>query len=130
MPQNSDYSLGKDVKKEFDWNRQRPDLSLNVTKTWLKFDQKTVSDNSMAEEVADPNESEVSRRQTKKKMKRIDISPLDCGESSNVRIVNGHDTHIGAYPWIVVIVRFGQPICAGNIIAPYWIVTAAHCFMK
>ncbi|XP_078660652.1 enteropeptidase-like isoform X2 [Branchiostoma floridae x Branchiostoma belcheri] len=48
-----------------------------------------------------------------------------------VRIINGEDAVRGSWPWIAqfVVRYFGtKPFCGGTLIAPGWIVTAAHCF--
>jgi transmembrane protease serine 9 len=48
------------------------------------------------------------------------------------RIVGGSPAPIGAYPWQVSIGIKGAPhnvshFCGGSLIAPQWIITAAHC---
>lgn len=46
------------------------------------------------------------------------------------RIIGGHDVQIGARPWQVLldIKRAGLVYtCGGTIIAPHWVLTAAHC---
>jgi secreted trypsin-like serine protease len=41
------------------------------------------------------------------------------------RIVNGVDAERAAYPWMARFSAFG---CGGSLIAPGWILSAAHCF--
>ncbi|XP_035671101.1 plasminogen-like [Branchiostoma floridae] len=43
------------------------------------------------------------------------------------RIVGGQDAKQGSWPWQVSMIRQGSHVCGGSIIAPNWIVTAAHC---
>jgi secreted trypsin-like serine protease len=55
-----------------------------------------------------------------------------AGQLRDGRIVGGHDTTIAAHPWQVAIVAAGIPnnlaqFCGGSIIAPRWVLTAAHC---
>ncbi|XP_032226040.1 mannan-binding lectin serine protease 1 isoform X1 [Nematostella vectensis] len=43
------------------------------------------------------------------------------------RIVGGHDTVKGAYPWHVLIRKGGHVACGGSLISEKWVLTAAHC---
>ncbi|KYO34714.1 acrosin precursor isoform B [Alligator mississippiensis] len=62
----------------------------------------------------------------------------DCGTRplaasyGNTRVVGGHDSMPGAWPWIVSIQALSTTgyvhFCGGSLIHPSWVVTAAHCF--
>lgn len=47
---------------------------------------------------------------------------------TDTRVIGGTDVPVGALPYQVSIqTTFGEHICGGSIIAPEWILTAAHC---
>ncbi|XP_066303730.1 trypsin-3-like [Branchiostoma lanceolatum] len=55
----------------------------------------------------------------------------DCGSPAitpqNVRVVGGVQAVQGSWPWQASLKLYGSHVCGGQIIAPNWIVTAAHC---
>ncbi|XP_062850849.1 plasminogen activator, urokinase a [Trichomycterus rosablanca] len=55
-----------------------------------------------------------------------------CGESSyevrRNKIVGGLRTSIESFPWIASIFKNEMFSCGGTLIAPGWVLTAAHCF--
>ncbi|XP_056251615.1 plasminogen activator, urokinase a [Seriola aureovittata] len=58
---------------------------------------------------------------------------LTCGERSERkmhRIVGGSFTAIDSHPWVAAIYHKGRFLCGGSLIAPCWVVTAAHCFIQ
>lgn len=46
------------------------------------------------------------------------------------RIVGGTNSAEGAWPWQVALLFKGRQYCAGALVTPEWVVTAAHCFGK
>ncbi|PNI18067.1 F12 isoform 1 [Pan troglodytes] len=58
--------------------------------------------------------------------------PLSCGQrlrkslSSMTRVVGGLVALRGAHPYIAAL-YWGHSFCAGSLIAPCWVLTAAHC---
>uniref|UniRef100_A0A8D2PPF8 Transmembrane serine protease 4 n=1 Tax=Zosterops lateralis melanops TaxID=1220523 RepID=A0A8D2PPF8_ZOSLA len=53
----------------------------------------------------------------------------DCGQSVRTpRVLGGSPAAIEAWPWQVSLQYRKEHICGGSIIAPGWVLTAAHCF--
>jgi len=44
-----------------------------------------------------------------------------------VSIVGGEKADPGEYPWQVALMEYGEQYCGGTLIAPDWVLTAAHC---
>ncbi|XP_051857735.1 acrosin-like [Antechinus flavipes] len=64
-----------------------------------------------------------------------------CGQrplinSIGHRVVGGMNARPGAWPWIISVQivywngRYRHHMCGGSLIAPSWVLTAAHCFSK
>ncbi|XP_041645953.1 tissue-type plasminogen activator-like [Cheilinus undulatus] len=69
--------------------------------------------------------------ETRRPPKAVDTE-LTCGERSERRlnkIVGGSFTPIESHPWVAALFqqRTGF-LCGGSLIAPCWVVSAAHCF--
>uniref|UniRef100_A0A914E4T9 Peptidase S1 domain-containing protein n=1 Tax=Acrobeloides nanus TaxID=290746 RepID=A0A914E4T9_9BILA len=63
------------------------------------------------------------------------IYERECGLTYNEvvpdpHIVGGKHSIIGDWPWIVSVHENGQKVCTGSIIAPRFVLTAAHCYKK
>ena len=46
---------------------------------------------------------------------------------SKIQIVDGTETEIHEYPWMVSLQVRGQHFCGGTLVAPDWVLSAAHC---
>ncbi|KAJ8798711.1 hypothetical protein J1605_016514 [Eschrichtius robustus] len=54
----------------------------------------------------------------------------DCGRPEpSARIMGGSDAQPGTWPWQVSLHQGGGHICGGSLIAPSWVLSAAHCFV-
>jgi len=56
----------------------------------------------------------------------------DCGKPAiqGTRVVAGKDAVRGSWPWQILLKYAGSPMCGGTLIAPQWVITAAHCVYK
>ncbi|KAM8904377.1 transmembrane protease serine 2-like [Spinachia spinachia] len=61
----------------------------------------------------------------------VTLRCTDCGRRVNSsRASGGQSAPAGAWPWQVSLQVSGSHRCGGAVIAPYWIVTAAHCVAR
>uniref|UniRef100_A0A8C3SZY8 Peptidase S1 domain-containing protein n=1 Tax=Chelydra serpentina TaxID=8475 RepID=A0A8C3SZY8_CHESE len=55
------------------------------------------------------------------------MSTLPPALISGNRIIGGRNCPFGSRPYQVALLRYGRVACGGSLIAPKWVLTAAHC---
>merc|ERR1711872_753554 len=55
-----------------------------------------------------------------------------CGKPDILqgRVIAGENAKKGAWPWQILMLFNGRTMCGGSLIAPQWVVTAAHCVYR
>ncbi|XP_077488026.1 uncharacterized protein LOC144098930 [Amblyomma americanum] len=69
----------------------------------------------------------------RKEVLHIKCSTLECGirplgTSLRERIVGGHSSAPGSWPWQVALYKEGEFQCGAALVSDRWLVTAGHCF--
>ncbi|KPP71886.1 hypothetical protein Z043_109161, partial [Scleropages formosus] len=61
----------------------------------------------------------------------ISLQCTDCGRPQvNSRIIGGTPAQLGQWPWQLSMHYLGSHMCGGSLVAPDFVVTAAHCFPR
>ncbi|XP_018604420.1 transmembrane protease serine 13a [Scleropages formosus] len=59
----------------------------------------------------------------------VSLMCTDCGRQEvSSRIIGGTPAQLGQWPWQLSMHYLGSHICGGSLVAPDFVVTAAHCF--
>ncbi|XP_068212390.1 uncharacterized protein [Palaemon carinicauda] len=79
-------------------------------------------------------EEEEKEEEEEDRPSEADEIPFEgCGKSKvrsskRLKILGGHIAAKGSWPWqVAVLNRFKETFCGGTLIAPQWVMTAAHC---
>ncbi|XP_060568257.1 transmembrane protease serine 11D-like [Ruditapes philippinarum] len=95
----------------------------NITKTFIS--------NSTSDKLG-PKGSDGKMKSNSPILKNLTMS---CGlqpkvTSRSYRVVGGEVVGKHEWPWQVAILKASEQFCGGTLIAPQWVVTAAHCIRK
>uniref|UniRef100_A0A8C7FGS9 Transmembrane serine protease 13b n=1 Tax=Oncorhynchus kisutch TaxID=8019 RepID=A0A8C7FGS9_ONCKI len=60
----------------------------------------------------------------------LSVPMVDCGRQQSSRIIGGSAANLGDWPWQVSLHFRGFHTCGGILVAPDFVVTAAHCFPR
>ncbi|KAM6970652.1 transmembrane protease serine 13b [Aplochiton taeniatus] len=60
----------------------------------------------------------------------VALKCINCGQTQSTKIIGGTDSKLGDWPWQVSLHFNGFHTCGGSLVAPDFVVTAAHCFPK
>uniref|UniRef100_A0A674IYD9 Trypsin-3-like n=1 Tax=Terrapene triunguis TaxID=2587831 RepID=A0A674IYD9_9SAUR len=55
------------------------------------------------------------------------LSLLEIPHTEGIRVIGGRNCLFGSRPYQVALLRNGRIYCGGSLIAPKWVLTAAHC---
>nr|XP_045001775.1 transmembrane protease serine 5 isoform X2 [Jaculus jaculus] len=86
-----------------------------------KFAQLSARLGGLLEEVWQPRDNCISGR-------IVSLKCSECGERPVAsRIVGGQAVAPGRWPWQASVALGSRHTCGGSVLAPHWVVTAAHC---
>ncbi|KAK6322272.1 hypothetical protein J4Q44_G00070640 [Coregonus suidteri] len=60
----------------------------------------------------------------------VSLQCINCGRQQSSRIIGGSAANLGNWPWQVSLHFQGFHTCGGTLVAPDFVVTAAHCFPR
>ncbi|CDQ77863.1 unnamed protein product, partial [Oncorhynchus mykiss] len=60
----------------------------------------------------------------------VSLQCINCGRQQSSRIIGGSAANLGDWPWQVSLHFRGFHTCGGTLVAPDFVVTAAHCFPR
>ncbi|KAK6317045.1 hypothetical protein J4Q44_G00124450 [Coregonus suidteri] len=117
------------------WNKSLADQTCAQLGFRVSYNTSSVKDESsttLTVEVKTSNtiQGKVSVNTSCPNKDTVSLQCINCGRQQLSRIIGGSAANLGDWPWQVSLHFQNSHTCGGTLIAPDFVVTAAHCFPR